>query len=56
MDALREFFYMGGYAFYVWIAYGVAFIVLTANVVLPMVHARELRARLARQARMERRP
>ena len=23
MDALREFFYMGGYAFYVWSAYGV---------------------------------
>ncbi len=55
MDALREFFYMGGYAFYVWSAYGVAFMVLVANVVVPILHARELRARLARQARMERR-
>ncbi len=56
MDVLREFFYMGGYSFYVWSAYGVTLVVLVANVVLPMVHARELRARLARQARMERRP
>lgn len=53
MDALREFFHMGGYAFYVWSAYGVAFIVLVANVVVPLLRARELRARLARQARME---
>ena len=56
MEALREFFHMGGYAFYVWSAYGVTFIVLVANVVVPMARARELRARLARQARMERRP
>ena len=56
MEALGEFFYMGGYAFYVWSAYGVTFIVLVANVVVPMLRARELRARLARQARMERRP
>ncbi len=54
MDALREFFYMGGYAFYVWSAYGVTFIVLVANVIVPLLRARELRARLARQARLER--
>ena len=54
MDALREFFYMGGYAFYVWSAYGVTFIVLIANVIVPLLRARELRARLARQARLER--
>jgi heme exporter protein D len=56
MEALREFFNMGGYAFYVWSAYGVTFIVLVANVVAPFMRARELRARLARQARMERSP
>jgi heme exporter protein D len=54
METLREFFHMGGYAFYVWSAYGMAFIVLIANVIVPVVRARELRARLARQARMER--
>jgi len=56
MDALREFFYMGGYGFYVWSAYGVTFIVLVANVIVPLVRARELRTRLARQARLEGRP
>lgn len=56
MDALREFLHMGGYGFYVWSAYGVALIVLVANVFVPLVRARELHARLARQARMERQP
>ncbi len=56
MDALREFFHMGGHAFYVWSAYGVVFIVLVANAVVPVLRARELRARLTRQARMERQP
>ncbi len=55
MDAIREFFHMGGYAFYVWSAYGVALIVLVANVIVPIARARELRTRLARQARMEHR-
>jgi len=53
MESLREFFHMGGYGFYVWSAYGVAFVVLVANVVVPMLRMRDVRARLARQARME---
>jgi len=53
MDTLSEFFHMGGYGFYVWSAYGVTFIVLVANVVVPLLRTRELRARLARQARMQ---
>ena len=56
MDALRNFLHMGGYGFYVWSAYGMAFVVLVANVIVPIVRARELRTRLARQARMEQRP
>jgi len=56
MDALQEFFHMGGYGFYVWSAYGVALVVLVANVLVPMLRARDLRARLSRQARMEQRP
>ncbi len=52
---MREFLHMGGYGFYVWSAYGVAFVVLVANVIVPVLRARELRMRLARQARMERR-
>ena len=53
MEILREFFHMGGYGFYVWSAYAVAFVVLVANVVVPMLRMRDVRARLARQARME---
>ena len=56
METLREFFHMGGYGFYVWSAYGVALIVLAANVIAPVLRTRELRARLARQARMEEQP
>ena len=53
METVREFFHMGGYAFYVWSAYGVAFVVLVANIIVPLLRARDLRARLQRQARME---
>ncbi len=53
MDAVREFLHMGGYGFYVWSAYGVTFLVLAANAIVPVLRARELRTRLARQARME---
>ena len=53
MDTLSEFFHMGGYGFYVWSAYGVTFLVLVANVVVPLLRTRELRTRLARQARMQ---
>ncbi len=53
MDAVREFLHMGGYGCYVWSAYGVTFVVLVANVIVPVVRARALRTRLARQARME---
>ena len=56
MDTLREFLHMGGYGFYVWSAYGVTFVVLVANVLVPMLRARDLRARLARQARLEPKP
>ena len=56
MDAVREFLHMGGYGFYVWSAYGVALIVLVANVIVPVLRARELRTRLARPARMEHQP
>ncbi len=32
VSELQQFFSMGGYAFYVWASYGIAFIVLVANV------------------------
>lgn len=32
---MKEFFHMGGYAFYVWASYGIAAVVLIGNIVLP---------------------
>jgi heme exporter protein D len=55
MDTVSDFFHMGGYAFYVWTAYGFTLVVLVANVVAPLLRGRELRRRLARQARFEQR-
>lgn len=39
---LAEFFAMGGYAFYVWTSYGIALIVLSLNIVLPLIQQRRL--------------
>lgn len=47
---LHEFIHMGGYAFYVWNAYGIALVVLSANVVQPIYRQRRLRARLLRSS------
>jgi len=55
MDALAEFLHMGGYAFFVWTAYGIATVVLGVNFVKPLLCERQLRRRLARQARLARR-
>jgi heme exporter protein D len=49
--SLREFFHMGGYAFYVWTSYGLAFIVLLANLLNPLLHERRLWRDLARRMR-----
>jgi heme exporter protein D len=50
-----EFFHMGGYAFYVWTAYGIALVVLTANVLGAKACHRRLRAELERRTRRARR-
>ena len=34
-DSLAAFFYMGGHGLFIWSAYGVTFIVLAVNVLLP---------------------
>ena len=57
--SLQSFLAMGGYAVYVWPAYGVFFIVLMIDWLAPQFRRRrvlrELRARMARQdARQER--
>jgi heme exporter protein D len=47
MDTLREFFDMGGYAFYVWGAYGLTAAVLVFNAIVPGVRERRLLRSLA---------
>ena len=51
MAELGEFFHMGGYAFYVWTSYALFVVVLTLNVAAPIRRAREVRRRLAAEAR-----
>ncbi|HYW91537.1 MAG TPA: heme exporter protein CcmD [Gammaproteobacteria bacterium] len=51
---MAKFFYMGGYGFYVWTAYGIAFIVLFINVLIPLWRRRSLMRDLARRQRRER--
>jgi heme exporter protein D len=52
--SLTEFIDMGGYAVYVWSSYGIALVVLVANLVLPLSEHRKLRARLRRKLRQVR--
>jgi heme exporter protein D len=50
--SLQEFFAMGGYAFYVWTAYGITLIVLAANIVIPIVQRKQfLRRQILKQKR-----
>ncbi len=48
---LNEFFHMGGYAFHVWTSYGIALLVLLANVVTPLRQRRKVLADIARTAK-----
>ena len=50
---LEQFFSMGGYAFYVWTAYGIALAVLLVNLVLPLRREAEVRKDIARGLRQE---
>jgi len=58
--SLQHFLAMGGYAGYLWPAYGIFFIVLLADFIAPTLRRRrllrELRSRLARNAARAQRP
>lgn len=47
--SLTEFFAMGGYAFYVWSAYGITLVVLVANIVIPVFQRKQLIKQLVRK-------
>jgi heme exporter protein D len=46
---MNEFFHMGGYGFYVWTSYGIALLVLLANVLSPILLKKKLLSELARR-------
>lgn len=52
---LSEFFHMGGYAFYVWTAYGIALLILLINILLPMRQHRKQLNMIARKLKRQRR-
>jgi heme exporter protein D len=52
---MKEFFHMGGYALYVWPSYALALLILSANLVAPMLQRRRLLADIARKLRRARR-
>ncbi|MDM8547820.1 heme exporter protein CcmD [Candidatus Venteria ishoeyi] len=55
MEAVQEFFHMGGYAFYVWASYGIAAVVLFFNWMSPILREREIKKGLARKVRRSQR-
>jgi heme exporter protein D len=52
--SFAEFVHMGGYAFYVWSAYGLALLVLALNVTQPWRRRRQLLRDIAARLRDER--
>ncbi len=53
MDAVKEFFYMGGYALYVWGAFGVTALLMIAEPLVLVARRREMIRRLRRLARLQ---
>lgn len=47
MNSFDEFLAMGGYGFYVWTSYGIAFVVLLLNVVLPRLQRKQFLRQIA---------
>jgi len=52
---MSEFLHMGGYAAYVWSSYGIALLVLLANLIAPVMSRRKLLLQLAQREQRARR-
>ncbi|WP_028304798.1 heme exporter protein CcmD [Oceanospirillum maris] len=52
-DSFSEFLNMGGHGLYVWLAYGLSAVLIVINVVLPVMHKRQLIKEQARKQRRE---
>jgi heme exporter protein D len=44
---MTAFFEMGGYAFYVWSAYGIAFLLMCLGIILPIIEHKKILRELA---------
>ncbi len=42
MNSFAEFLAMGGYGFYVWTSYGITFVVLLLNVIIPLLQKKKI--------------
>lgn len=51
--SLWQWLHMGGYAFYVWTAYALAFAILGGNALLPVLQQRAVHRRLVRRHRKD---
>ncbi len=40
---MSDFFNMGGYAFYVWLSYGLTAVILIANVIIPKLQEKQVK-------------
>ncbi len=47
MNSFAEFLAMGGYGFYVWTSYGIGFVVLLLNILIPIYQRKQLLRELA---------
>ncbi|MGD8784056.1 MAG: heme exporter protein CcmD [Thioalkalispiraceae bacterium] len=45
---MAEFFHMDGYAVFVWSAYGITALVLTASVLFPLIRHKQVHQRITR--------
>ncbi|WOT05120.1 heme exporter protein CcmD [Shewanella youngdeokensis] len=54
-DSISEFFKMGGYAFYVWLAYGVSFFSLGTLIVISLRQKRKVLVEIAKKIKREER-
>ncbi|GIU46628.1 heme exporter protein D [Shewanella sairae] len=54
-DSISEFINMGGYAFYVWLAYGVTFFSLGTLVILSVRQKRKVLVEIAKKMQREER-
>ncbi len=48
-----EFFAMGGYAFFVWMSYGITVAVIVLNIVMPLIQRKQVIKRVKRAIRRE---